>query len=90
MGEELTMALTYAQFVRALEKDRAKLKSRKAPNGITTCSVCDIPLQESITGNRVVRKNGRVRHVCSDCYFEKWGDEIEKHPIAMPRRRRGA
>lgn len=23
--------------------------------------------------------------VCSDCYFDAFGEEIEKHPICMPR-----
>jgi len=26
--------------------------------------------------------------VCSDCYFDAFGEEIEKHPIFMPRMHR--
>ena len=22
--------------------------------------------------------------MCDDCYFEEWGEEIEKHPISSP------
>lgn|SRR5579862_634324 len=83
------MALTFEQFQAALEADRQKLRRKEAPAGVAACAICDVPLQESITGNRVIHCDETIEHVCSDCYFEKWGEEIDHHPIAMPRRTRG-
>jgi hypothetical protein len=51
----------------------------------TACSVCGVKLHESKTGMR--RIAGRC--VCSDCYFNAFGDELDAHPIGIPRSHRG-
>jgi hypothetical protein len=83
------MALTYEQLQKSIARDRELLRMRKAPPGVSTCHSCKVPLRESVTGNRKMRVGGKTVHLCSDCFFDKWGDEIEKNPIAMPRRSRG-
>lgn len=50
------------------------------------CASCGVELQESITGCRKTDKG----HVCSDCYYDMFGDLLEKHPIGVPRMHRGA
>ena len=42
------------------------------------CCYCETPLQETITGKRKTPDGD----ACSDCYYEKLGEEIEQHPIA--------
>lgn len=49
------------------------------------CAYCKIPLQGFITGRNKCPKGV----CCDDCYYEKLGEEIEKHPICSPRVRRG-
>ena len=49
------------------------------------CANCDVLLQETITGKRKSPKGD----VCSDCYYELIGAEVEAHPIATPGLRRG-
>ena len=53
---------------------------------VEKCTKCKVPLQETITGCRKVN-NG---YMCSDCYFEEMGNEIEAHPIGIPQMHRGA
>lgn len=81
------MALTFAQFSKVVRREENLLKRRKAPIGVSQCATCDIPLQETITGNRPL-KDGR--HLCSDCYFDEMDKEVALHPIITPRRARGA
>jgi len=81
------MALSFAEFQSILRQDQEKLKERHAPEGVLQCAACKIPLQESITGSRPI--DDGTQHLCSDCYFEEWGAEIDKHPIITPRRVRG-
>ena len=83
------MALTYAQFKKVLKEDEDKLRRGVAPEGTATCHICHVPLQEAVTGNRRIRDSGEYRHVCSDCYFEMWGNDTDKHPIGIGRRIRG-
>jgi hypothetical protein len=49
------------------------------------CPHCGVLLQETITGKRWEGDH----EVCSDCYYEKLGEAIEKHPIVSGRVRRG-
>ena len=87
------------EFMAAVERDRlmlAEAAERLAdpnydpkckdtlglPVGIKGCDGCGIPLQESVTGNRRL-KSGRF--LCSDCYFEEFGDFLEKNPISAYR-----
>jgi len=79
------MPLTTAEFLAAVEQDQRLLRSNKAPSGVARCHDCGVPLQESITGNRQSGKEP----VCSDCYFEKFGEELDRHPIGMLRVSRG-
>jgi hypothetical protein len=41
------------------------------------CSVCNVELQETITGKRETPSG----FACSDCYYGQLGEEIELHPI---------
>ncbi len=41
------------------------------------CCYCHTALQETITGKRKTPDGDS----CSDCYYEKLGEEIEKHPL---------
>ncbi|WP_166145859.1 hypothetical protein [Methylosinus sp. RM1] len=87
------MSLTIAQFKAAVAADRELLtrinKGETAEGqtaGLETCVSCGIPLQESITGNRHCAEG----FVCSDCYFDDFGEELDRHPIATLRVVRGA
>lgn len=48
------------------------------------CARCNIELQETITGNRRVGND----RVCSDCYFDDFGELIDERPIGVPHARR--
>lgn len=80
------MALTLAQFREVIRRDKAMLDKLQAPVGVEKCPHCGVPIMEATTGNRAFGEE----NVCSDCYFEKWGDEVEQHPIFTPRIVRGA
>lgn len=75
------------EFLIALAADGEAIMQRNAPVGVTACACCGIPLQESLTGNRTYADGS---HVCSDCYFDDLGDEIETTPIGALRVVRGA
>ena len=81
------MALSLAQLRNVVIADRKKLADRQAPEGVECCATCAVPLMEAVTGNR---RLGNGDHVCSDCYFERWGAEVEIYPIFTPRISRGA
>ena len=49
------------------------------------CSVCHVPLQETITGKRRIDQG----YACSDCYYAELGEELAKHPIVSGGIRRG-
>jgi hypothetical protein len=49
------------------------------------CCYCQTPLQETLTGKRKAPDG----YACSDCYYDKLGEEIEQHPIASAGIRRG-
>ncbi|OGP66848.1 MAG: hypothetical protein A2031_06905 [Deltaproteobacteria bacterium RBG_19FT_COMBO_43_11] len=66
--------MTLEQFLIELPSRREKLLN------VQRCAKCDTPLQEAITGNRSTDKG----HVCSDCYFADWSEELDKHPITKP------
>jgi hypothetical protein len=68
------MALTLAQY-----REEAKLLANDT-SGLETCTDCDTPLQESITGYRPGKHGPR----CSDCYFSAISDMIDEHPIGRP------
>jgi len=46
------------------------------------CCYCKTPLSTTLTGKIEIS----LGMCCSDCYFEKLGEEIEKHPIVNPHR----
>jgi ribosome-binding protein aMBF1 (putative translation factor) len=50
----------------------------------TKCSICGTTLHESKTGMRKIAE----RCVCSDCYFADFGEELDAHPIGVPRAHR--
>jgi hypothetical protein len=73
-------------LVRATEYfARLKKDAKARPKGVLQCHECGTSLQESITG---CRKLVDGSHLCSDCYFEKLGNALEKYPIITPRARR--
>lgn len=74
------MPISAAEFLKTIEGRRRTLP------GVQLCLACKIPLQETITGNRPTADG----HVCSDCYFQLLGKEIDRLPIVMPRTARGA
>lgn len=68
------MALSLTKYLaEAAQRDQALELLEK-------CESCGVSLQEAITGYR--RVSGRPH--CSDCYFCKLSDEIDKHPIGRP------
>ncbi|MGU3452420.1 hypothetical protein [Methylobacterium sp. 391_Methyba4] len=81
------MPFTPQQFRDAVARDQMALLNGTAPQGVFACSDCGIPLQETVTGNRPC---GDGKHLCSDCFYEEFGREIDAHPIATLRVLRGA
>ena len=73
------MAMTLQQFLDK-QKENPKLDEQGTP-----CSKCGKKINYSTGQERL----GSGNLVCSDCYFEMWGDEIEKHPIISPGIKRG-
>lgn len=73
------MPMTLKQFLEKLPIRRQELPS------VQCCVTCKGPLQEAVTGNRSTDKG----HVCSDCYFQEFGKELDQYPIFMPRSIRG-
>jgi hypothetical protein len=49
------------------------------------CMTCGVTLHETMTGCRKVEGGC----VCSECYFRDFSDELEQHPICVPRMHRG-
>lgn len=72
------MSLTLQQFFAAVDADLAALATGQAPDGVFKCDGCGIPLQETLTGHLPCADGA---HLCSDCYFEKLGEELDAHPI---------
>lgn len=66
------------QYRKAVDRDQELLSQGIAPEGTETCASCETPLQRAITGREMI---GNDQAVCSDCYFEHLGNEIEKNPI---------
>jgi len=52
----------------------------------TKCLICGVTLHETTTGCRKVEGGCE----CGDCYFKTFSEELERHPIAVPRMHRGA
>ena len=48
------------------------------------CAVCKVELQETLTGKRHTPDGD----ACSDCYYEKLGEELEKFPLGAAGTRR--
>lgn len=80
------MALMSAtDFLAALD-DPANAKV-KIPEHSAQCATCNVTLHEHETG---YRRLGDGTYVCSDCYFERMGADLESFPIIPPRVRRRA
>lgn len=52
----------------------------KDTSGAETCTICKIPLQETITGYRPTDDGVR----CADCYFCEISEMIDQYPIGRP------
>lgn len=75
------MPLTFKEFKKLRAKDEALLAHGRAPAGIEKCAQCGVPLQESKTGCH--RCDGN--HLCSRCYYQALGRELDEHPIGAAR-----
>lgn len=42
------------------------------------CGKCGEPISGALTGRHYVKEHGRV---CDDCYYDLFGEELDKHPI---------
>jgi len=70
------MAISLKEFVKRSLEEMAALFSRdKCPECKGDFDTHPDEQQYTING----------RPVCSDCYFNELGEEIEKHPIGTPR-----
>ncbi len=68
------MAMSAEEFLRLTPEQLL------AASEVGRCTDCGCALQETITGNRRTSSG----YVCSDCYFARMGDELDKRPIAVP------
>jgi len=51
----------------------------------TKCAQCGVSLHESTTGTRKTADGC----LCSDCYFDRFDEELVAHPIGTPRLHKG-
>ena len=72
------MTMSLREFV-------AQVKTNTLKIPVPTCARCGEELQESITG---CRKTGDG-FVCSDCYYEMFGEIVASAPITTARIRKG-
>jgi len=79
------MPLTLYQFKKWMKSEESK--KFLAPK--STCN-CGSPLEE-IAGERFYLGTGKDKtQVCQGCYFDDFGNNIEKNPIYNPKTRRFA
>jgi hypothetical protein len=74
--------LNRRDFIELRERNRQLLAAGRAPGGIEPCCECGVPLQESKTG---CHRCGDGKHVCSRCYYQALGRELDEHPIGAAR-----
>ena len=74
------MAITARQLVNMTGEDVRKMFDK--PLGLCIYSKCRQEVRGS-QGYRAVPSG--IYH--TDCYWNEWGDEVEKHPISSPGRR---
>jgi len=73
-----------------LSDRRVFRKLQKSVSSIGKCGICKKPITDVHPDEvRMIKIGGKSKPVHDDCYFEKLGDEVEKHPICSPRVRRG-
>jgi predicted RNA-binding Zn-ribbon protein involved in translation (DUF1610 family) len=46
---------------------------------VMECPVCNVPIQETLTGCRPMGE----QFYCSDCYFDKIGEWLDEHPLGV-------
>jgi hypothetical protein len=68
---EMPMPITIQEFLNNPER-RAGLYLRAEE-----CKLCGVMLQETVTGKRAAPEG----HVCSDCYYDRIGEELDTYPI---------
>lgn len=81
------MPMKLSEFSAAVKRDKETLARKQAPAGVLTCAMCAVPLQESVTGMRPSRAG---KFYCSDCYFDAFSEELDRHPVSSGRSPRGA
>ena len=76
------MAMTLEEFRATAARMREELAQGRAPAGVTACSDCSVPLQETVTGHRRYDDLQEKTHfVCSDCYFDALDEVLTAHPV---------
>ena len=65
--------------------DNSDLFDRFVSEFCQRCISCGVVIQTNITG---INKSPKGM-VCDDCYYQEWGEEIEKHPVGHPHIHRG-
>lgn len=78
--------MNYEEFKAAVARNEEMLRQGIAPPGTDACSSCGKPIQTFLTGREYLG-DGSV--VCSECYFDELGREVEAHPIGVGRGRFG-
>lgn len=72
----------------SVDELRTRLEEAKRnPPSYGDCGLCGHPMFGTSSQHLVVE--GKNVPVHEDCYWTNFGDEIDKHPIASPRHRRG-
>ena len=66
-----------------------RLAYRAKQGLVTLCGVCDKPVtaqdKQDPQGPQFIKKGKKTLQVHVSCYFDSFGDALEKHPI-IPRR----
>ena len=69
-----------------ISNEGARKKFFERLQSIGNCGVCHKPVTD-VHPDEVKMVNKKPAH--DECYFEKLGEEIEKHPLILPSLRRG-
>ena len=73
------MPINMAKLLEGLEKNLVKNFQEK-------CSKCKNVLEDFPEDHQMVVIKKKKVVICGDCYFNKFGKEIDRHPIGVPHR----
>ncbi len=68
------------------EQRKRRLELKKELLKSIECSKCHNPIEELLQSADAEPHRIDGEQVCKKCYFAELGEEIEKHPIGLPRR----